>query len=643
MSSTTFKAGTWIRLPSNCVRDYLLTFQRCSAYGIFLITYCAQWMDESFRSCTQWAWQAVRTCVSWVWQKSQQCQSWASQTNQQCCTWWPCSWACAIVTTIISWVCLLWAVVVTAVCAVFAIVVVLACLVFELIFIILCVVFTLLEFLVCLLWSILETIFCLSYANGGTAFLLTDGTVMVQESISFFGASWSTRRWWKLVPDEFGNYAKGHWVRLADSTFGRKYYASAVLADGKVLICGGEWTDASGSFKNDDNNSCDVYDPVTDTWSHIASPTVPGSTAVWPKIGDAPCTLLPDGTFLLGSIEGPNVTKLDPATMTWTAMNPRQHQLGGCSEESWVLMPDGTVVGPSCVLKRATWVYSISTDQWSRGNPLPMTVVDVGDEIGPGLLRYDGTAFFLGANQQTAKFDSTAHPQWSNGPDLPLATDGRFLGVVDGPAAILVNGNILFGAGPIDTGGGYNGPRYYFEFDGLMFNRTSDTPSRGFPTFATRLLLLPNGDVLFCRENSSSFYAYHSDTAQPQDAWRPVIQTCPTVLTPGSTIMISGLQFNGLSQAVAYGDDSQTATNYPLVRITNKQSSHVRYCRTFNHSTTDSSGKAIPSMGVATGHTVITTSVHIPSDVELGDSSLVVVANGIPSLPVDISVSPALD
>jgi hypothetical protein len=78
------------------------------------------------------------------------------------------------------------------------------------------------------------------------------------------------------------------------------------------------------------------------------------------------------------------------------------------------------------------------------------------------------------------------------------------------------------------------------------------------------------------------------------------------------------------------------------VRIVNKQSGHVRYCRTFNHTTVDGSGNAIPSMGVATGAAVITTNVVIPDDIELGDSSLFVVANGIPSQPFDVAIWPIL-
>jgi hypothetical protein len=198
---------------------------------------------------------------------------------------------------------------------------------------------------------------------------------------------------------------------------------------------------------------------------------------------------------------------------------------------------------------------------------------------------------------------------------------------------------MLFGAAPTNDAGGFLPPSYYFEFDGASFNRVSDPPNSNCPTYITRLLLLPNGDVMFCREDDSAFYAYHSDTASPDDAWRPIIQACPVDITPGTTIAISGLQFNGLSQAVGYGDDSQAATNYPLVRIVNTASRQVRYCRTHDHSTAGPNGGSIPSMGVATGAAVITTLVDIPGDLELGESALAVVANGIPSQPFVVNIT----
>jgi len=635
-----FQKGTWVPLPSNCSRDYTLTYSRCAEYGVLLFLNCISWVANVTVQCAQWAWQAEQQCVSWAQQTAQQCTNWAQQTSQQCCNWWPCSWLCSALMTVISWVCTAFAVIVTVVCVAFAVVVTLVCLVFSLIVTLVCAVAALIVFTFCLLWSVVSIIFCISNMNGGTAFLLTDGTVMIQECQSILSqffpeASWGTRRWWKLTPDAFGSYANGTWSRLADSNVGRLYYASAVLADGRVLVCGGEWTDTSGFVQQDEVNSCEIYDPVQNSWTVVASPTAGTPPVAWDHVGDAPCVVLPDGKFLVGSNESSNVAELDPSTLAWTAMNTRS--TSSSSEESWVLMPDNTVAAPSCISPNTTWVYDIATDTWNPGNPLPQDIVNTVQEVGPALLRYDGTAFFFGANQHTAIFTPAASPSWSNGGDLP-PQNGQNIGIVDGPAALLVNGNVLFGAGPTDTAGDFIAPSMYFEFDGTTFNRTDDPPNNGCPTNKSRLLLLPDGSVLFAREDDSSFFAYQPAAAVPQDAFRPVIQNCPTSLVPGSTIQISGLQFNGLSQAVAYGDDCQNATNYPLVKVVNLGSGHVTFCRTFNHTTPDSNGNPVPSMGVATGAAVITTNVAIPPTLESGKSSLFVIANGIPSQAFAVTV-----
>ena len=88
-----------------------------------------------------------------------------------------------------------------------------------------------------------------------------------------------------------------------------------------------------------------------------------------------------------------------------------------------------------------------------------------------------------------------------------------------------------------------------------------------------------------------------------------------------------GHKFNGFSQGAAYGDDAQAATNYPLVRITNRATGHVFYSRTHDHS----------SMAVGFGG-LVSTHFDVPANQELGVSDLVVVANGIPSQPVTVIV-----
>jgi hypothetical protein len=334
----------------------------------------------------------------------------------------------------------------------------------------------------------------------------------------------------------------------------------------------------------------------------------------------------------LGSSGDQSVAKLDPATLKWKAMGNRPVDPDS-DEESWVLMPDNTIAAPSCMQpplpSTATWVYDIASDTWNPGNALPVSISDAGEEIGPALLLYDATptALFLGATQHTAFYSPGGTPAWTNGGDVPMV-GGKNVGIVDGPAALLVNGNVLFGAGPIDAKGDYQGPSSFFEFDGTTFNRTSDPPNNDQATYFTRLLLLPNGDVMFCREDDSSFYAYHPAAATPFAGAAPVIVTCPANLMIGTTIQITGMQLNGLSQAVAYGDDYQAATNYPLVRITNDATGHVFYARTHGHST----------MAVATGSQTVSTTFDVPGGAETGASTLAVVANGIASTAVSVTV-----
>ena len=84
-----------------------------------------------------------------------------------------------------------------------------------------------------------------------------------------------------------------------------------------------------------------------------------------------------------------------------------------------------------------------------------------------------------------------------------------------------------------------------------------------------------------------------------------------------------------MSQANAFGDEDNQPTNYPLLRITNKSSGHVFYARTHDHST----------MAVATGSAIVSTNFDVPSGMETGASKLEVVANGIPSQPVNVAVN----
>ena len=155
-----------------------------------------------------------------------------------------------------------------------------------------------------------------------------------------------------------------------------------------------------------------------------------------------------------------------------------------------------------------------------------------------------------------------------------------------------------------------------YEFDGTAFKQEKSKNT-------DLMLLLPTGQVLV---SGTSVY---TGKGKPNRSWAPTITSFPSIVMPRCHYQISGTQFNGLSQANALGDEFEAFTNYPLVRITNNGTGHVFYARTHDHST----------MGVATGSTIVSTNFDVSPQTESGPSKLVVVANGIGSQPISVTVN----
>jgi hypothetical protein len=152
--------------------------------------------------------------------------------------------------------------------------------------------------------------------------------------------------------------------------------------------------------------------------------------------------------------------------------------------------------------------------------------------------------------------------------------------------------------------------------------------SAGLSSFQENLLVLPTGQVIAFSTDNSEVDIYTPKGPSYHRSWQPVVHKHPACVIPGDTYSLEGRQFNGLTEAGYYGDDVQASTNYPIVRIVNDRSGHVFYARTFNHS----SRSIAPNAPVATNF-----QVNAPT--ETGDSTLYVVANGIPSAGRKIHVS----
>jgi hypothetical protein len=444
--------------------------------------------------------------------------------------------------------------------------------------------------------------------GASTMLLLTDGTVMCQEQGGL--------RWRKLTPSAQGSYVDGTWSDLAPMHNTRRYYASAVLADGRVLVSGGEYSDAGGW-----TDKTEIYDPIIDVWTPIAPP--PG----WGNVGDSPCAVLADGRFFMGHYNSTKTAIYNPATNSWSA-GPEKGS--SSSEESWVLLPDNTVITVRCDDSQLADKYVATTNSWVSGGTLPQGIIEIfSSEIGAGVLLNDGRAFFAGANNHTALYSrpavATDPGTWVSGPDFPNDPAGQTVGCKDTPSCLMTSGKVLVSAGPVD-GTSWLTPTYFYEFDGSAFRRVSDPPNSTGRPYIGRMLLLPTGQILFAAQ-TDEIYAY-SYFSCPDSAWRPQITSCPPGVRPWHSYTLQGRGLNGMSQAVGYGDDAAAATNYPLVRIRHLASGKVTYCRTVDHST----------MGVSTGATLQSTTFIVPLVVPLGPSEICVVANGIASPPSPIQV-----
>ena len=473
--------------------------------------------------------------------------------------------------------------------------------------------------------------------------LLTDGSLMCQE---YFGNVWH-----RLTPDAFGSYVNGTWdtpaiAPMPDGTdanagctpcaYRPLFFASQVLPDGKVVVIGGEDLLGFGGW----TNIGFLYDPVSNTWSSQLKEAFGGG-----NLGDAPSNVLADGRMVLGSTSSSNIEVFNEATLSFTALNPTG-KADGNDEEGWNMLPNGNFLIVDAGISGQSEIYNPSTNTWGTRLSTIVNLADTNDlgssaEVGPATLRPDGILVAFSGNTlgQNAFFNTLTNT-WSHpaGIDFPLVPgQSNHYAVKDGPAATLPNGNVLVMASPVDTvRGNFNSPSHFWElgFTTNTLTQVADSPNAAsFASFEGHFTMLPSGEALFVAFNEGAIQDVdvYSNGGAPQNAWRPTITSSPATLTAGSmNNTISGTLFNGLSQGSAYGDDWQSFTNYPLVRITNTGTGHVFYARTHNHS----------RMGVeALGSTeTITTQFDVPSGVETGACTLVVVANGIASAPASCNV-----
>jgi len=482
------------------------------------------------------------------------------------------------------------------------------------------------------------------FKTTGTMLLESNGTVLVHDEPDTNKLA-ATNAWYKLTPDSKGSYIDGTWSKIASmpDSYAPLYFGSAILPDGRMIVEGGEYLGKKAAW----TNKGAIYNPVTNSWASVAPP--PG----WTNIGDAASEVLPNGTFMLQQpcqtcLTDPEASVedalLNAKTMTWTVI-PATGKEDPNDEEGWTLEPSGQLLTVEVWALPQAQLFNPSTKSWSfagamapNGNPVnPFPVV----ELGPQNEMPGGNTFVVGggastqepptkcttdAKTQTAlyHFKAGTAGTWTAGPMIkPIG--GLEYASTDGPGATLPDGNVLFDASACV----YNTPTHFFLYhaNSNTLSRVPDVPNAPNDTsFATRMLDLPNGQVLF--NDGRRLMEVYTAGGKPKESWRPSITSLSSSkLAPGGTYTLSGKQLAGLDQGAAYGDDVQDNTNFPVVRITNSRNGVVTYARTSGWT----------SVSVHPG-TSSSTRFTLPRGTPQGKSTLVVVANGIASPPSTVRV-----
>ena len=509
-----------------------------------------------------------------------------------------------------------------------------------------------------------------SLSNGfaaGTMLLLSDGSVLVHNENTVNGI-YVGKEWFRLTPDKNGKYETGSWAGPFSMATQRQFFASGILMDGRVFVLGGEYTTATTPT---DSNLGEIFDPQTNSWSAMTTPFS------WAN-GDCSACILADGRVLFGSLSTTRTAIWDPVTDVWIEAGlgfgamTFSSKSNSSDEETWTLLPDGSVLTVEISSTPLTQKYVPSLDLWMPADQTPATLttqlplislndtdlnppvsVNIG-EIGPAIyLPASQKVLAVGATGHTALYTppaSASQPgSWAAGPDMPADTSGKQFNSVNGniqtaidaPGVLLPGGKVLLAIGNTRTEGSQSANNLGFWSNPtniVWYDPTTNAtptlldqqpPNNGSDTWTARFLLLPTGQVLFtAQQNMIAILTVDTNLlGAPSPSWAPVITSFPDTMVTGHSYTLAGTQFNGLSQACSYGDDAQMATNYPIVRVTNTGNQQITYLRSVNFS----------SFSIAVGNPG-STDIFIPSDMAAGAYTLQVIANGIPSASVNIQI-----
>ncbi|WP_437654680.1 Kelch repeat-containing protein [Sorangium sp. So ce1182] len=263
-----------------------------------------------------------------------------------------------------------------------------------------------------------------------TPTLLPDGTVLVIDG----GTLRATSRALRFDP------ATGVWSPAAPLHLRRMTQTATALADGRVLVVGGDRTIDGGGER------VEIYDPVADTWTEAAPMSARREYHT--------ATLLPDGRVLVtGGLGGDSMVSASaevysPATDTWTPATSlrraRAYHTATLLLDGRVLVAGGDREGPANTAE----TYDPASDTWTSAGVMAAQRWSHRAELLP-----DGRVLVMGHalsadSALAAEIYDPASGTWSlaPAPDVMVSRHGTVR---------LSDGRVLVVGGRAGTGDGY--------------------------------------------------------------------------------------------------------------------------------------------------------------------------------------------
>lgn len=358
----------------------------------------------------------------------------------------------------------------------------------------------------------------------------------------------------------------GGWSATGNMKAARKAHRAVLLANGKVLVAGGQ---GANSGPNVFLSSAELYDPAPGTWAFTGSMNVARIAPTLTLLNNGK-VLVAGGTSAAGSIT--NTAELyDSQTGTWTFTGNMNSPRSG---HRAVLLPDGRVFvasgGTASGFLSSSEIYDPGTGIWT---PTASYTTARGDTV--LLLLPNGKVMMAGGNDGTNSMSEVllydpAGDSWSTA--VPLSVARRFhAGIVRLDGSVLICGGWT-GSISIQSCESYDQTTGFWTLSFMPSAHDSFT-----------LTQLPDGRALAAAGDLNGTLTGVSAVGDPglgfNTAWRPQITSAVSPFYPTDGLSLSGSGFQGISEASGGVGHASSATDYPLVRLQSLGNNHSTWLK----------------------------------------------------------------